>query len=184
MQPVEYADQLDGYKCNPVGDGGDTSHCGNTWLHRLSVSKERIKNMGVRLAARPICSERKRLISSFLGRWLRLAYCASTSVTFEPAQHTASILFGKPLGCWGCRRMGAKSGGEKLRKLEWPARILRSTGNSPLHFLSTQTFASSSTDRVSGAQSPVGDVITTSASQRTARAGSQRHANWGSDCGS
>ena len=50
-----------------------------------------------------------------LGRWLKLAYCASTSVTFEPARHTASILF-EPLGCWGCRRMGAKSGGEKLRK--------------------------------------------------------------------
>src|SRR5438128_78113 len=32
--------------------------------------------------------------------------------------------------------MGAKSGGEKLRKAEWPARILCSTGNSPLHFLS------------------------------------------------
>jgi len=44
--------------------------------------------------------------------------------------------------------MGAKSGGEKLRKSEWPARILCSTGNSPLHFLSTHTFASSSIDRV------------------------------------
>ena len=42
--------------------------------------------------------------------------------------------------------MGAKSGGEKLRKLEWPARILCSTGNSPLHFLSKHTFASSSAD--------------------------------------
>ncbi len=30
--------------------------------------------------------------------------------------------------------MGAKSGGEKLRKSEWPARILCSTGNSPLQF--------------------------------------------------
>ena len=28
-----------------------------------------------------------------LGRWLRPAYCASTSVTFERARHTASILF-------------------------------------------------------------------------------------------
>src|SRR5437870_7888638 len=83
-----------------------------------------------------------------LGRWLRPAYCASTSVTFEPARHTASILFEPLLGCWGCRRMGAKSGGEKLRKLEWPARILCSTGNSPLHFLSTHTFASSSIDWV------------------------------------
>src|SRR5947209_20380137 len=82
-----------------------------------------------------------------LGRWLRPAYCASTSVTFEPARHTASILFG-PLGCWGCHRMGAKSGGEKLRKSEWPARILCSTGNSPLHFLNTGTFASSSIYRV------------------------------------
>src|SRR5439155_18159325 len=27
-----------------------------------------------------------------LGRWLRPAYCASTSVTFEPARHTASLL--------------------------------------------------------------------------------------------
>src|SRR5438552_14858674 len=60
--------------------------------------------------------------------------CASTSVTFEPTRHTASILLEPLLGCWGCRRMGAKSGGEKLRKLEWPARILCSTGNSPLHF--------------------------------------------------
>src|SRR5947209_3160621 len=68
-------------------------------------------------------------------------------VTFEPARHTASILF-EPLGCWGCHRMGAKSGVEKLRKSEWPARILCSTGNSPLHFLSTGTFASSSIYRV------------------------------------
>jgi len=83
-----------------------------------------------------------------LGRWLRPAYCASTSVTFEPARHTSSILFEPLLGCWGCRRMGAKSGGEKLRKSEWPARILCSTGNSPLHFLSTHTFASSSIDWV------------------------------------
>jgi thiol-disulfide isomerase/thioredoxin len=29
----------------------------------------------------------------------------------------------------------------KLRKSEWPARILRSTGNSPLHFLSTRSRA-------------------------------------------
>jgi hypothetical protein len=36
-----------------------------------------------------------------LGRWLRPAYCASTSVTFEPARHTASILFELLLGCWG-----------------------------------------------------------------------------------
>src|ERR1700722_5107119 len=31
--------------------------------------------------------------------------------------------------------MGAKSGGEKLRLWEWPARILCSTGNSPVQFL-------------------------------------------------
>jgi hypothetical protein len=56
--------------------------------------------------------------------------------------HGTSLAFSsKPLGCWGCRRMGAKSGGEKLRKSEWPARILCSTGNSPLPFLSTHTFA-------------------------------------------
>jgi len=31
--------------------------------------------------------------------------------------------------------------GEAPHKSEWPARILCSTGNSPLHFLSTHTFA-------------------------------------------
>src|SRR5207245_6707957 len=85
---------------------------------------------------------------AMLGRWLRPAYCASTSVTFEPARHTASILF-EALGCWGCRRMGATSGGEKLRKSEWPARILCSTGDGLLHFLSAHTFAYSSIHQVS-----------------------------------
>src|SRR2546428_127703 len=38
LQPVECADQRDGYKCNLVGDGWDPRHCGDTWIHRLSVS--------------------------------------------------------------------------------------------------------------------------------------------------
>lgn len=44
--------------------------------------------------------------------------------------------------------MGAKLGGEKLLKPEWPARILCSTGNSPLCFLKyAHTSGSSSIDR-------------------------------------
>src|SRR5438445_6242860 len=83
------------------------------------VSRRFVKRPSLHVDRAILCgligSERKWPDFAMLGRWLKLAYCASTSVTFEPARHTASILF-EPLGCWGCRRMGAKSGGEKLRK--------------------------------------------------------------------
>jgi len=49
-----------------------------------------------------------------LGRWLRPAYCASTSVTFEPARHTASILF-EPPGL-----LGMPPNGSKIRRGEAP----------------------------------------------------------------
>jgi hypothetical protein len=44
-------------------------------------------------AGMPAAHDCNGLISPLHGRWLRPAYCASTSVTFEPARHTASILF-------------------------------------------------------------------------------------------
>ena len=38
--------------------------------------------------------------------------------------------------------MGAKSGGEKLRSWEWPARIVCSSGNGPVHFSAYEHMAS------------------------------------------